>query len=627
LTLSPSHVERYYEAAQKSIADAFPLKPPQTRTGRLDAATPRTTEFLQKHGITSPARQLLLPGKTFGAVDVREPGVYRVNVRLSALPSVKGRIPHIALWDDVLKRSIDGKDVAIPEEQSQTVTFSTRLPRGRFTLLNQAPGTFEALTLSLTTQNPFVHSTERRFTHPGGYQLFDSSARALVPLLLIDSIDWEGPLPEPSLAAARDAFLPSDESPVTVQSALQRFLERCWRRPVSQAELAAHEAIVRGEQAAGETFRSAYLTALTGALSSKNFYYLQEGSAEADRDWLNAWELASRLSYFLWSTMPDDTLFALARSGRLLEPEVLRTQVHRMLADPKAAAFEEHFPKQWLQLHRVGSFPPDPELYPDYDRWLEQSMIEEPRRFFGEVLRNNLSIKEFLHSDWTVLNTRLALHYGVPAPKTDGFERVKLAPESHRGGLLTQAALLSLTSDGIRHRPVHRGALVLESIFGKTPPPPPPNVEPLEPTPADSPKATVRMQLAAHANNAVCASCHTRIDPLGFAFDNFDAVGRWREREIVGTGTGDNPVVDASGKLPSGVFFDGPDAFKRVLSAEVDRFAEAFTGQLATFALRRATTLDDQAELAKVAAQARPEGYRLQTLLEALICSDIFRRR
>jgi hypothetical protein len=627
LTLSPSHVERYFEAAQKSMAEAFPEKPPQKRSGRTDAANPKTKEFLEKHRIQTPPRHLTLPGKSFGTVEVRDPGLYRVSVRLSALPTAGGRVPHLALWDDVLKRSLDGKDVDIPEDQPATVNFATRLPRGRFTLLNQAPGTFEALTLALTTHVPFLHSTDRRFVHPAGYQLFDAAGRAQVPLLLIDSLEWEGPLPEESAAVARQAFLPGDESAAEVRSALRTFLERCWRRPVAEEEIAEHEAIIHKERTAGESFHNAYLAAVTAALASKNFYYLQEGSPDAERARLTAWELISRLSYFLWSSMPDEALFGLARSGGILDAGVLREQTHRMLADPKAAAFAEHFPKQWLQLHRLGSFPPDPEVYPDHDRWLEQSMMEESLRFFSEVLRSNHSIGEFLKSDWTVLNPRLALHYGLPVPKGGGFHKVRLGPESHRGGLLTQAAFLSLTSDGIRHRPVHRGALVLESMFGKTPPPPPPNVEPLEPTPADSPKATVRMQLAAHAKNAVCASCHSRIDPLGFAFDNFDAVGRWREREAVGTGTGDHPRVDASGKLPNGTTFDGPEAFKSLLLSDVDRFAEALTAQLATFALRRMATLDDHREIAEIAARCRANGYPLRDLVVELVCSDLFQRR
>jgi hypothetical protein len=298
-----------------------------------------------------------------------------------------------------------------------------------------------------------------------------------------------------------------------------------------------------------------------------------------------------------------------------------------MLEDGRARALVDHFAAQWLQLHRVGAFPPDPELYPEYDRWLEQSMVEESKRFFGEVLHKNLSVMEFLDSNWTMLNPRLALHYGMQPPPAGGFHRTRLDATSHRGGVLTQASLLSLTSDGTRHRPVHRGVLVSETIFGRTPPPPPPNVEPLEPTPSDSPKATVRMQLAAHSKNAICASCHERIDPLGFAFDHFDALGRWRERETVGTGVGEDPLVDASGHLPNGGRFEGPAEFKALLKADRGRFAEALAGQLATYALRRVTTRDDQPELAALTQRLASKEYPLREMIIALATSELFRRR
>jgi len=187
--------------------------------------------------------------------------------------------------------------------------------------------------------------------------------------------------------------------------------------------------------------------------------------------------------------------------------------------------------------------------------------------------------------------------------------------------------VLSLTSDGVRHRPVHRGVWVWETIFGKSPPPPPPNVEPLEPTPANSPKATIRVQLEAHATHATCAACHRKIDPLGFAFDNYDAIGRWRTHEVVTTGQGDNPPVNASGTLPTGAAFAGPDEFKRLLATDLPRFAEAFTGQLATYGLRRMMTLDDEAELRVIAAATKPNGYPLRELVEQLALSEFFRRR
>ncbi len=203
-------------------------------------------------------------------------------------------------------------------------------------------------------------------------------------------------------------------------------------------------------------------------------------------------KLASRLSYFF---VELDARRAAAGCGRGRQVaragRAAREQLKRMLADPKIARFTESFTQQWLQLYRVGMFPPDPKLYPDYDKWLEQSMAMEPEQFFSEVFGKNLPLKEFLTSDWTMVNPRLARHYGLPPLNESGFQRVTLRPEDHRGGLLTQAAVLMLTSDGTRHRPVHRGVWVSEAVFNRTPPPPPPNVEPLEPTPNNQPKATI----------------------------------------------------------------------------------------------------------------------------------------
>jgi hypothetical protein len=325
--------------------------------------------------------------------------------------------------------------------------------------------------------------------------------------------------------------------------------------------------------------------------------------------------------------MPDEELFAAARSGTLTRPDVLRAQLTRMLADAKVQRFTSSFPRQWLQLHRVGQFPPDPELYPDYDKWLEQCMVLETTLYFQTMFQENRPLREFIFSDWTVLNPRLALHYGLPPLKDTHFQKVKLPPDQQRGGLLTQASVLSLTSDGTRHRPVHRGVWISEAIFGRTPPPPPPNVEPLEPTPSNKPKATIRQQLEAHATHATCAACHRKIDPLGFAFDNFDAIGRWRVREQVQGGKGEDPPVDASGTLPDGRAFRGPDEFKQLLAQDVDRFTEAFVEQLATYALRRVMTIDDAAAIQAIATASKKDGYRLRTVIENLVMSDLYQKR
>jgi len=379
--------------------------------------------------------------------------------------------------------------------------------------------------------------------------------------------------------------------------------------------------------AAGESFESAYRTALVGLLTSKSFYHLEEGTPGQNRPQIHDWELASRLSYFLWSSLPDEPMFALGAEGRLHEPAVLQAQLDRLLADPKITRFTNSFPRQWLQLHRVGQFPADPELYPDYDKWLEESLVLESVHYFDTVFRENLPLREFLDSNWTMLNPRLALHYGLPAVSEPRFQKVLLRPEDHRGGVLTHGSVLCLTSDGTRHRPVHRGVWVSEAIFARTPPPPPPNVEPLAPTPGNQPKATIRQQLEAHATQAVCASCHAKIDPLGLAFDNYDAIGRWRTTEKVVGGLGADPPIQAQGVFADGRAYDSPEQFKQLLAEDIDRIAEAFIEHLCTYALRRVLTIDDQPHIRAIAAASRKDNYRLRAVLQHLVTSPLFQLR
>lgn len=325
--------------------------------------------------------------------------------------------------------------------------------------------------------------------------------------------------------------------------------------------------------------------------------------------------------------MPDERLYETAKSGKLRETETLRAEVRRMLADPKAADFAETYPRQWLQLRKVGMFAPDKELYPDYDEYLEKSMIAETLAFFRMVLSRNDSLREFLDSDWTMLNQRLAQHYGIAGVRGEQMRPVSLKPADHRGGLLTQAAILSLTSDGTRHRPVHRGVWVLESIVGKPPPPPPANVPALGTPMAGVKKTTVREKLELHRSDANCNACHRKIDPLGIAFDNYDAIGRWRTVETVRDGTGSDPTLDPSGELYDGRKFADAAALKRLMLDDLDKFAAAFTEKLATYALRRGMTFTDRVELKKVVEESRVNDYKLASLIESLVTSKLFLKR
>ena len=324
--------------------------------------------------------------------------------------------------------------------------------------------------------------------------------------------------------------------------------------------------------------------------------------------------------------MPDDVLFTAAKTEALKE-EGLKKQVDRMLTDSRSNRFIEDFSRQWLQVHRVGMFPPDKKLYPTYDDWLEASMRHEPVEFFREMLTKNLPIEGLLDSNWTMANARLCDFYGLPEPKTGGFQRVTLKDGDHRGGLLTMGAVLGLTSDGTRHRPVHRGVWISETIFNKTPPPPPANVDPIEPVPPTGNKITIRQRIEAHAKNANCAACHRTIDPLGLAFDQYDAIGQWRTHEHVPTGVGENPLVKASGIMPDGRKFANSVQFKQLLLADRDKIARAFIEHLCTYALRRVLTVDDREDVQSIVEQSKQGQYRVMDIVRAVATSELFQKR
>ncbi|MHA3771296.1 DUF1592 domain-containing protein [Verrucomicrobiota bacterium sgz303538] len=636
LSLSPAHVEKYFAAAENILTEAFPAEQSKTLAQHWDALDLRggpNRNELKEQGLLDKVRVDVWPGSTFAGqpgsvrtLSIPASGDYKVRVKLSGLKPHNGRAPHVAFYAVNLDRMLFEQDVVAPEDQPVTLEFRTHLSAGNHQLrmTNEAPGPSNLPRAGRNGSRPFFSIKHGR--EPWQWKLTDEEGRPILPFLIVDWVEIEGPIRDGAVIAQQYAA-PEKDDVANAGAILKRFADRAFRRPIKDAELQRYVKLVDSEVANGESLPAAMKTGLLAILCAKDFLYLVEGSLEESTMRINDWELASRLSYFLWSTMPDDALFEAAANGTLHQPEVLRAQVKRMLSDPKAERFTEAFPRQWLQLRRVGMFPPDKKLYPTYDAYLEKSMVGETTTFFREVLERNLSLREFLDSDWTMVNARLAEHYGMPAVTEDRFQRISLRPEDHRGGLLTQAAVLSLTSDGQRHRPVHRGKWVLESIIGKPPPPPPANVKPIEPTPATQPKATLRMKLAAHLSDPNCAACHRRIDPLGLAFDNYDAIGRWRTEEVVSDGNGGNPKVDASGELSDGRKFADVVEFKKLLCTDIDKLNAAFIEKLATFALRRAMSFDDRAALQAIAHESKAADYRLASLVEALVLSDLFQKR
>ena len=659
LTLSPSHVDRYYRAAGLVLDRAFPASTGEARKVRKTAAELRYNggksqqEVLDRFGIKRPLRFLLYPGNVqtalssnwFGKVGPEHSGLYRMRLQASGIRPLGGQTAHLSIGKRTGEETVDGLiefDLTAPEDQPQVYEFEVFLEMPMSLdfcvvatdVVDRRQGAAFRNALG-SGAHIFTHSSETQLLNPNAPQMFDDKGNGLFSTVLLDWIEWEGPLETDVEKSRRSGLLPPDDAKIEVVAEhLHRLAERAWRRPVKQEELADYMNAYRMEREAGEKPADAYRVAMQGVLTSRHFIYLVEGDPVA-RERLNDSELAARLAYFLWSSMPDESLFAAARSGSLCKSEgatpkasdVLQREVDRMLADDKTSRFINDFVRQWLQLHRLGMFPPDKKLYPTYDAWLETSLRAEPIEFFRELFSKNQSVDSLIDSDWTMANARLCDFYGLPEPKAGGFQRVSLKPGDHRGGLLTMGAVLGLTSDGTRHRPVHRGVWVSEAIFNKTPPPPPANVDPIEPIPPTGTKITIRQRIEAHARNTSCAACHAKIDPLGLAFDQYDAVGQWRTRELVPTGVGENPVVDASGVMPDGRTFKDSVQFKKLLIDDRGLIARALIEHLCTYALRRVLTVDDQDDLKLIEAEAKKNEYRVKDIIRAVALSDLLRKR
>jgi hypothetical protein len=397
------------------------------------------------------------------------------------------------------------------------------------------------------------------------------------PRLLVDSpnlayVELRGPYnpitPPPSESyyrVFRCGHAPGHHTLACARTNLADLARRAYRRPVTNDEV---EGLMHFVQQAA-TIDQGMQLAVEAILVSPRFLFRIEPAGHLDD-----FEFASRLSYFLWSSMPDDELFQLAQQHRLRDPEVLRAQIHRMLFDPKSRALVENFGGQWLQTRNLESLQPDPSKFPEFTNDLRRDMQQETKLFFQAIIRDDCPIAEFLSANYTFLNQRLAAFYGIPDIQGAQFRRVDLPPDSHRGGILTQASVLTVSSYPARTSPVIRGKWILENLLNSAPPPPPPNVPKLDET-ALGVSVTMRQRLEQHRANPACKGCHDRIDPLGFSLENYDAIGRWRTHD------GDLPI-DAG---------DGPDALKRSLLKEQDRFARCLASKLMTYALGRQASL------------------------------------
>ena len=406
----------------------------------------------------------------------------------------------------------------------------------------------------------------------------------------------------------------------------RNFLPRAFRRPVSEEELAPYLGLYKAGRKQGMPFDSAILLGVRGALISPMFLFrIERPYTGTEPKLLDDFALASRISYFLWGSMPDELLFDVAASGKLQDPEVLRQLTRRMLRNDRSLNFTQRFVEQWLRTRELGvDKKPDPELFPTYatDEELRGDIRFQPILFFRELLLRDMPLMNLIESRYTIGTSNLAKHYDVTLPLNPNARKqpqwVELPPDSRRGGLLGMAAVLAVSSYPYRTSPVLRGAWVLDSLLGTPPLPPPPNVPQLEENAKGAPPKSVRERLEQHRANPACAGCHSKMDPVGFALENYDAIGRWRTEDA-------GKPIDASGELADGAHFRGPEDLKALILERKTLFVRNLATKMLGYALGRGLTLKDSCAVDAIVADVQNRDYSAQALVEAIVLSVPFR--
>ncbi|MFO0939347.1 MAG: DUF1592 domain-containing protein [Pirellulales bacterium] len=493
-----------------------------------------------------------------------------------------------------------------------------------------SPGVHELL-VPFTSQRAGV-TIEYAYSIPKVLENFwlqtgDNFAR---PELFVDWIEIEGPIyeswpPKSHQMLQPEAITAANENEL-IENTIGKFTRRAFRRPVTRDEVAPYVTIYQQARANKQSIEDSLRASLAAVLVSPNFLYMIETPTPSSNK-LGSYELASRLSYFLWSTTPDAALLQSADNSQLLEQSVLMEQFDRMLSDERSEQLIQNFTDQWLGLREVGANPPAADLYPHYDRHLEVSMIEEGRALFRTILRENRNILDFVDPKYMVINERLARFYEIDGVRGDQFRKVAVPADSARAGILSQTAMLTITSNGTRTSPVKRGTWVMKNVLGTDPGLPVANAGDIAPKVPGIDKATVRQRLEIHRQLPQCARCHDKIDPLGLALENFNASGQFRLQEgfgYKGRIERDDPQIDASSKLPDGTRVNGPVELRRALRAQEDQFLRCLAQKLTTYALGREITLADEPEIKQIVAHTKKYRYELREMLRAIIQSEAF---
>jgi mono/diheme cytochrome c family protein len=606
LSVSPILMEKYLAAAKKIAAQAIPIgvNMPKPTRSRNSPEHSRFEERLDlEHTFDLPAE---------GDYDFQS--------------SIAGRKEAFRVQMFVDGKEVLSNDVLIEKEKPRAYQSRVHIPFGEHTvraiLIRREPSAEEVKTaqeLAAAEQASLARQIAKNPKDEAQIRLQHSLSDIAT---YVDGLELRGPfnpLPPPRPASYSRVFTcdvsPEQRSPQCIRTNLSRLATRAFRRPATDAEVAKIVNLVGRVQKNGLSFEQSMRVGVEAILVSPNFLYRFERDPGAAVHAVSDYELASRLSYFLWSSMPDDGLLQLAAAHQLSKPDVLHGEVRRMLQDAKAQALVDNFAGQWLELRNLDSIQPDPDEFPKFDDQLRQAMYTETQMFFSAVVHEDRSILDFIDGKYTFLNERLAKFYGIPGVTGKEFRRVDL-DGTERSGILTQASVLTVTSYPTRTSPVLRGKWILENVLNAPPPPPPPGVGSID-SKSGTLSGTMRQIMEKHRANPMCASCHTRMDPLGFALENYNAIGEWRTKD------GTLPI-DASGVLPNGKSFSGSAELKTILAANKQAFAQCLTEKMLIYALGRGLEGYDRAATRKIVAGLAADDYRFSSLINGIVDSMPF---
>lgn len=599
LSLPPVLMERYLKVSGKVLGKVIVTEAPQPEVESYEE-----NKFMGRKGFTNGSGGLSGNGTVAVKVKTGQAGKYRIAILAGGSPAKNE-------WPLMKVKVQDG-----PSKDFRVAT-----PRN-----SPRPFVIEA------DMKPGEHWVEMTFPN----DFYDPKAKDPKQRdrnLAIFRVKVTGPLNRPVPPPSKEhekLFEPGDENapePERARQIVEAFASRAYRRPTTEEDMTKLMRFYDLARKEGESFDAGVRLAMQAVLMSSNFLF--RGELQPDPDNKNAiydideFALASRLSYFLWSTMPDDELLHLAEQGQLREN--LDEQISRMLNDPKVSSLTKNFAGQWLQLRNLKIVSPDQNIFKNWDEALRLAMAGETEHFFAAIVSGNRSVLEMLDADYTFLNERLARHYQIPNVKGEAFRRVTFSEKDQqkRGGLLTHASILTITSNPTRTSLVKRGNWVLENILGSPPPPPPPDIPALDETAAKSnnKNKSLREQLEIHRDKPMCASCHNRMDPIGFGLESYNAVGAWQDKE-------GGKVIDASGVLYTGESFDGPAQMRKLLAeGKKEAFVRCISEMLLTYALGRGLEYYDKPALREITSKVIEDDYRMQELIKAIVMSTPFQKR